>query len=273
MIDHDILTLRLIGHAVEEYLDRKLDEIANDTFLKFRSRLSEYALFPEIRYEWEEVLKGYRPFRFTAMLPENRRWVDAFAVEVFRAAYVAAQKFVFDLTGANNEIDRLDCFASLMINGLIWEMGPLKILVMGGYNLERVREKLEFERMNRLEDAKHGISGLEPLKKEPSMTVVNSPGAIIQTAKGNNIRQAANVQTYGELINAIDSALASAELERLSPEQKFEFSDVADCVKEEASKAQPDAEKLMRWGKRLVDLAGKVGIGLLVAEIRSHLPI
>jgi hypothetical protein len=47
--------------------------------------------------------------------------------------------------------------------------------------------------------------------------------------------------------------------------------DLADVVKMEAEKAEPDAGKLKRWGEKLVKLSGEVGLKVASSAIAELL--
>ena len=195
---------------------------------------------------------------------------------VFKAAYLEAQRFTFELAGSNEEADRLSRFASEMIDVLMAEVTERsnRTGIQGTVvpnQLAALRHLLEDLRKGLADDYRHGMQGSERLKKDSMVSVINnqtnSPGAIQQVGIGDNFSQQAFAQTHQELVNAIDRALASGEFVQLSPDGKEAYSDTAAVVKEEASKAQPDVGKLKRWGRRLVDLGKDLGMKVATAEI------
>jgi hypothetical protein len=180
---------------------------------------------------------------------------------IFKAAYLEAQKFTFELAGSNDEVERLSRFASEMIDALMAEVTDRsnRVGIQGTVvpnQLAVLRNTLEELRKSLTDDYQHGMQGNERLKKDPVVNVINnqtnSPGAIQQVGIGDNFSQSAFAQNHQELVIAIDRALASEEFAQLSPDRKEAFSDTALVVKEEAAKAQPDVGKLKRWGRRLV---------------------
>jgi hypothetical protein len=197
-------------------------------------------------------------------------------VGVFKASYLEAQRFTFELAGSNEEVERLGRFASEMIDafmadvtersnrtGIQGTVVPNQLAVLHGF-LEDLRSGLT-------DDYQHGMQGNQRLKKDPVVNVINnqtnSPGGIQQVGIGDNFSQQAFAQNRQELVNAIERALASDEFAQLSPDRKEAFSDTALVVKEEAAEAQPDVGKLKRWGRRLVDLGKDLGMKVATAEI------
>jgi hypothetical protein len=79
--------------------------------------------------------------------------------------------------------------------------------------------------------------------------------------------QKAFVQNHQPLIDAVNKALGSQEFQKLAPEQKDAFKDVADTLLDEAKKEKPEPGKLKRWGNRLAGLAKELGLHVAAAEI------
>jgi hypothetical protein len=55
----------------------------------------------------------------------------------------------------------------------------------------------------------------------------------------------------------------------LPPDDRQSVTDVADVLTGELNKEHPDPSKLQRWGRRLLELAEKLGIAAAVSGI-SH---
>jgi len=53
--------------------------------------------------------------------------------------------------------------------------------------------------------------------------------------------------------------------------EKDAFRDSADTLKDEAAKQIPDAGKLRRWGRRLVELGRELGLRVATSEITTAL--
>jgi hypothetical protein len=194
----------------------------------------------------------------------------------FKAAYLEAQQFTFNLMGSHEQFDRLNKFASEAIGILMAEVtGRSNRLGIHGTvvpnHLATIQHSLEDLRRTLTDDFAHGMRGNERVKKDPVVNVINnqtnSPGAIQQVGIGDNFSQTAFTQNHQELVSAIDRALASDEFGRLGLDGKEAFNDTALVVKEEAAKAQPDVGKLKRWGRRLVDLGKDLGMKVGTAEI------
>lgn len=196
---------------------------------------------------------------------------------VFGDQFDSAAKFTFSLTGANapETIKPLDYFAGRVVDMLIQklvEIGPHT----GLDEATRVRDlqltsvRLNEMRTRRMRDFTHGMLGDERMKKDGVVSIINnqtnSPGAIQQSGVGN-FTQLAFTQQHQPLIAAIDAALESAEFASLHEGQKHGFKDIADVVKEEASKPTPDASKLKRWSDRLISMGTEVGMRVAVSEI------
>src|SRR2546430_871623 len=75
-----------------------------------------------------------------------------------------------------------------------------------------------------------------------------------------NFAQSAFIQNHQPLIDEINKVLASDEFTALKPAEQEGVRDIADIVKAEAEKPEPDVGKLKRWGGRLVDLTADVGL-------------
>jgi hypothetical protein len=119
-----------------------------------------------------------------------------------------------------------------------------------------------------LDDFKHGMMGSQKMKQDPVISVVqsNSPGAVLQVGSGN-FNQSAYNQNHLSLVQEIEKALASPEFAALKSDEKVSVQDIADVVKEEAKKTEPDVGKLKRWGDRLVKITEDVGLKVVSGTI------
>jgi hypothetical protein len=180
---------------------------------------------------------------------------------IFGEEFDKAAQFVFNLTGGNapEVIGPLDYFAGRVVDMLVD-----KLVICGrgtgideptvAREINNIRVSLGELRTRRTRDFTHGMMGNERMKKDQVVSIINnqtnSPGAVQQSGIGN-FSQSAFTQQHQPLVAAIDAALASAEFANLAENQKQGFRDIADVVKEEASKSVPDASKLKRWSDRL----------------------
>jgi hypothetical protein len=125
-----------------------------------------------------------------------------------------------------------------------------------------------------LDDFEHGMQGSEKLKKDPLVSLVanqtNSPGAVQQVGTGT-FSQTAWVQNCAPLFQAIDEAIRSEEFKALSPDQQSAFTDIADALKDEATKSNPDTAKLKRWGNRLLEFSTDVGMQVAASALAQVL--
>jgi hypothetical protein len=137
----------------------------------------------------------------------------------------------------------------------------------------QITDELKIKSHHLLDDFSQGMLGDEKLKKEPSVSIVNtqtnSPGAIQQV--GSNFNQSAFNQNHQSLVQEIDKALASPQFAALKPEEQLEVRDLADAVKLEAEKAAPDVGKLKRWGDKLVKVSEDVGLKVVSGTIAGLL--
>ena len=97
----------------------------------------------------------------------------------------------------------------------------------------------------------------------------NSPGAVQQV--GSNFNQTAFNQNHQSLVQEIEKALASPQFAALKPEDQVSVRDIADVVKEEAKKSEPDAGKLKRWGERLVKISEDMGLKVVSSTVAALL--
>ena len=145
--------------------------------------------------------------------------------------------------------------------------GPIKAKMADDLK-QRLGEALDAA----LDDFSHGMHGNSRLRKEPVVsniinnTISNSPGAVAQAGIGE-FSQSAIVQHSGNLIKAIEAFLAATEFQKLDPEKRDAVADVADALKSEAAKAEPDPGKLKRWGLRLSALTKEFGLHMAATAI------
>jgi hypothetical protein len=129
--------------------------------------------------------------------------------------------------------------------------------------LSDTRDALRTRKEQLIADFEHGMQGNSRLKKDPIVSVIanqtRSPGAIQQIGVGT-FSQNAFGQQHAPLMAAIDDALKSAEFLNLEPKTRQGFQDVAEIVREEASRQTPNVGKLQRWSTRLLELAQKSGM-------------
>jgi hypothetical protein len=196
---------------------------------------------------------------------------------VYGEQFDSAAKFVFSLTGGNapETIKPLDYFAGRVADMLIQklvEVGPSTGIdePTRARDIQLTRVRLAAMRTRRMRDFTNGMIGDERMKKQDVVSIINnqtnSPGAIQQSGVGN-FSQQAFTQQHQPLVAAIDAALASAEFANLQESQKQGFKDIADVVKEEASKPNPDAGKLKRWSDHLITMGKEIGMRVAVSEI------
>jgi hypothetical protein len=114
-----------------------------------------------------------------------------------------------------------------------------------------------------VDDLRHGIAGGARLSKDPLVSVIsnitNSPGAVVQGGVGN-VQRVVTSGASNDIRSALTQFMASAEV--LSAENRQSLADVAEVIEGELQNPKPDAAKLARWGKRLIDLAERLGIAV-----------
>lgn len=123
-----------------------------------------------------------------------------------------------------------------------------------------------------IDDFRHGISEGKKLTKDPVVSVVssitNSPGAVMQSGVGN-IQTVLSAGNAAAIRQKLTEFVTSKEVQALPPEEKQGIADVAEVIDTELGKPTPDASKLTRWGKRLIELAEKLGIAVAASGV-SH---
>jgi hypothetical protein len=123
-----------------------------------------------------------------------------------------------------------------------------------------------------VEDFSHGMAGGTRLHKDALVNAIteinNSPGAVAQGGVGN-VQQAQTSVARDDIRSALAQFLNSKEVQALPPDDKQSIADVADVLGSELDKQHPDASKVGRWGKRLVEMAERLGIAVAASGL-SH---
>jgi hypothetical protein len=199
------------------------------------------------------------------------------ALAIFIEKANEAAQFTFNLSEANDgEVARqLDYCVGRMVELIINHVvdGGSRSGIhsnTAGPQVNKTRVALNEKKQQLMDDFTHGMMGSQRLKKDSVINIINnqtnSPGAIQQAGVGQ-FSQSAFVQNHQPLIDAVGKALASPEFDKLLPEQKTAFKDVADALLDEAKKDNPDPGKLKRWGSRLGEFAMQVGLNVASSEI------
>ena len=125
-----------------------------------------------------------------------------------------------------------------------------------------------------MDDFRFGISGGTRLSKDPVVSVItsisNSPGAVAQSGMGN-VQHALTSAGGNAVRAAVVGFLNSQEVRNLSPDERQSIADVADVLTGELDKPSPDPSKLQRWGKRLSELAERLGVAVAANGITHAL--
>lgn len=203
------------------------------------------------------------------------------AQKLFIEAFESAALFSFNLTHRNGEDvgGQLSYFADRAVDAIMGKI--MTSAVRLGLPEQAVAPHvttISTGLINRkeclLDDFKFGMLGNARMKSDPLVNIVthqtNSPGAIQQIGMGT-FSQSAFSQHNEPLLAAIDAALISPEFSSLNEIDKEAFRDVADIMKAEARKPQPDPQKLKRWSDRLVAIGKELGMRVVVSEIAQVL--
>jgi hypothetical protein len=185
-------------------------------------------------------------------------------------------QFAYNFRGTNEDVDAVRYFAG-RVEAIIMDKvveGSMRLGLaewMVAPHVAKLRVELSERKDRLIDDFAHGMMGENRMKKDPVINVVqnNSPGAVQQV--GSNFNQSAFNQNHHSLVQVIDKALASPEFAALKSEDQVEVRDLADVVKLEAEKAEPDAGKLKRWGDKLVKVSGEVGLKVVSSTIAALL--
>lgn len=125
-----------------------------------------------------------------------------------------------------------------------------------------------------VDDFKHGILGGVRMTKDPIVSVIssitNSPGAVMQSGIGNT-QKILSAGDVASIRNALSDFQMSKEVQNLSVDDKQSIDDVTEVISDELSKQAPNASKLARWGKRLIEIAEKLGIAVAASGISRAL--
>jgi hypothetical protein len=123
-----------------------------------------------------------------------------------------------------------------------------------------------------VDDFRYGIAGGTRLSKDPLVSVIsnitNSPGAVVQGGVGN-VQHVVTSGASNDIRSALTQFMASAEVHALSAENRQSLADVAEVIEGELQNPKPDASKVARWGKRLIDLGERLGIAVAASGL-SH---
>jgi hypothetical protein len=121
-----------------------------------------------------------------------------------------------------------------------------------------------------IDDFENGMMRGARLKKEHVVSIVNnminSHGGVQQAGVGD-FSQTAFTDQSNNLIRAIDGLLASAEFQNLDEDKQEAVADVANALKQEAIKNDPDPGRLRRWGLRLSALTKEFGLHVAAAGV------
>jgi hypothetical protein len=116
-----------------------------------------------------------------------------------------------------------------------------------------------------VDDYRHGLLGGVRLTKDPLVNLIssisNSPGAVLQSGIGNS-QQAITSGGVDAIRTALDDFLKSNEVRGLPLDDKVGIEDMAEVITTELGKPTPDPTKLKRWGRRLLDIAERLGIAM-----------
>lgn len=147
----------------------------------------------------------------------------------------------------------------------------------GGYlgpSLPELEQRLRDVVQNAVEDFRHGIAGEAALKKDPLVNIVskiaNSPGAVVQTALGDNNEQTVQQRASG-ILQAIDEMLASEEFKSLDGPKGSAIEDAVDVVRGEIKKPDADQSKITRWTRRLLEMTKEFGMHVAAAALAKAL--
>jgi hypothetical protein len=100
-------------------------------------------------------------------------------------------------------------------------------------------------------------------------TVSNSPGAVVQAGLGN-VQKILSIDGRTDVRSALTRFLESKEVQALAPDDRQGLEDLADVLTVELEKSAPDTSKLARWGKRLLEVAEKLGVAIAASGL-GHL--
>lgn len=202
-------------------------------------------------------------------------------LRIFEDGFKEAAQFTYNLQGAVDEPSTaaLSFYAKRVIGMFMHHLGDAGMRLglpesMVAGQITNIGSALEERAAGLLDDFAHGMMGSVRMKKDPVVSVAlsqsNSPNAVQQVGFGQ-FSQTAFTQQHNGLVEAIEAVLRSAEFQSLPEGQRDAFRDIAEVVREEASKPEPDTEKLKRWSQRLLECGREVGLHVAVAAIHEIL--
>ena len=184
-----------------------------------------------------------------------------------------AIQFAYNYTGQNDgQVYEQVAYCAKQMVDKIMGLARLRNTPVGGEIINKMEVALGERKDSLLDNFKHGMMGSERLKKDAVINVMqsNSPGAVLQVGTGN-FNQSAYNQHHQSLVQEIDKALTSSGFSALKQEDRVSVRDIAEVVKEEAKKTEPDVGKLQRWGGRLVKITEDVGLKVVSSTIAGLL--
>jgi hypothetical protein len=243
----------------DEYLERGLSKFVEDGV-----RAAQVAV---LKVESDENAKG--------TLRSSRAYIgyQEAVSGVFAQTFRSMSAFAFNYSGGSassvQALDRAgDAFVAAATGVLAQKYDRGKAYVNMAPSLSEVTEALTKAKDRTVDDYKHGMIGEARLKRDPIVSVMNnmnnSPGAVQQTAVGDDNRQSVQ-QNANALLSAIDSLLSSDDFKSLESENKLAVTDLADTLRDEIRKPTPDAPKVRRWVERLGSLAAQAGMNVASA--------
>jgi hypothetical protein len=231
-----------------------------------------------------EVSRVMRQAAAAGALNSSRTFIEFWnaGVAVLERELNDAIQFAYNATGENTGkvYDQVALCSKQMLERIMQDVRKRAAVndsaFGGGYAeiVDRMLSAMNEKRDRLLEDFKHGMMGSQKLRKDPVVSIVakqtGSPGSIQQVGVGK-FSQSAFIQNHQPLIDEINKVLASDEFTALKPAEQEGVRDIADIVKAEAEKPEPDVGKLKRWGGRLVDLTADVGLKVVSGTIAGLL--
>ncbi len=144
---------------------------------------------------------------------------------------------------------------------------------------EPIGVRFEFESAgiieSALDDFRNGmLKGrrlLMPEKDHSGVYLHNSPGSVVHTGTGSvqviNSGEASSIRT------ALSSFMASDDVQALTIEQRQELNDVVEVINAELDRTlEADRPKILRWGKKLWQLAKSFGVSVAANVFVQLLP-
>lgn len=202
-------------------------------------------------------------------------------LRIFEESFKEAAQFTYNLQGTTDEPSKaaLSFYAKRVMGMFMLHLGDAGMRLglpesMVAGQIANIGSALEERAAKLLDDFVHGMMGNARMKKDPVVSIAlsqsNSPNAVQQVGFGQ-FSQTAFTQQHNGLVEAIEAVLRSAEFQALPEGKRDAFRDIAEVVREEAAKPEPDTEKLKRWGQRLLECGKEVGLHVAVAAIQEIL--